>query len=106
MKKATLLIALIFTTMTIAGTAMAWGPCGQKGGGSNKGCVQSCRGYDNPGFANLTQEQKDQIKDLRQQYFDETADLRIELVAKHKEMQILWKTSSPDGHISNPLWAA
>lgn len=101
MKKTAMIITLIFTTITIAGTALAWGPCGSKGNGFNrgngysKGFAGNCQGFGNPDLAGLTQEQQDQLAKLRQDFIDQTAPLRIDLVAKHKEMQILWQTTAP-----------
>lgn len=94
MKKTTLLITILFSIMTLAGTAMAAGPCpGKANWNQNRG--QNCQGYG-PMASNLTPEQQTQLSELRQTFFDQTSDQRIALVAKEKEFQILMETSSPD----------
>ena len=48
------------------------------------------------GFANLTEEQRSQLDKLRQKFFDETAQLRTEILSKRAELRILLNTSNPD----------
>lgn len=44
----------------------------------------------------LTDEQREQIKKLHQKFYDDTAQLRSQIVAKHSELNILMNTSNPD----------
>ncbi|THB77998.1 MAG: periplasmic heavy metal sensor [Desulfobacteraceae bacterium] len=101
MKRATIFITLIFTLSLIAGSVFAYGPCAR--GGQAKGFAKNCPGYGGQNFAELTPEQQEQLTSLRQKFFDDTADLRIELVSKHKEMDILLRTSAPDKEKLNQI---
>jgi zinc resistance-associated protein len=44
----------------------------------------------------LTDEQKAQLDKLHQKFFDDTAQLRSQIAAKHSELNILMNTSNPD----------
>ncbi len=44
----------------------------------------------------LTDEQRTQLDKLHQKFFDETAALRSQMVAKRSELDILMNTSNPD----------
>jgi zinc resistance-associated protein len=46
--------------------------------------------------SNLTEEQKTQMDNLHQKFFDQTAQLRSQIAAKHSELNILMNTSNPD----------
>lgn len=92
MKKQTLMtIAVVFTVITMTGTAFAWNGCGRKA---------NAKGWGGQGFAQqwtqLTDEQKNQLKKLRQQFIDESAEARASMVAKHEQIRILMETSAPD----------
>ena len=45
---------------------------------------------------NLTDEQRTQLDKLHQKFFDDTAAVRSQMVAKHSELSILMNTSNPD----------
>lgn len=92
-KSVSLIMAALFTVVTIAGSALAW-----EGYGKN-GCGKA--GRDGKGrmfhqWTQLTDDQRDQIQTLRQKFRDETADTRVALVSKKEQMDILMNTSSPD----------
>jgi zinc resistance-associated protein len=44
----------------------------------------------------LTDEQREQINKLQQKFYDDTAQLRSQIVAKRSELNILMSTSNPD----------
>jgi Spy/CpxP family protein refolding chaperone len=44
----------------------------------------------------LTDEQREQINKLQQKFYDDTAQLRSQIAAKHSELNILMNTSNPD----------
>ena len=44
----------------------------------------------------LTDEQRTQLDKLHQKFFDDTAAVRSQMVAKHSELSILMNTSNPD----------
>lgn len=94
MKKTALIITILFATITLAGTAMA------KGFYSGGGCWNQDRGQARQGYGpmmnNLTPEQQKQLTDLRQTHQDQTAEQQIALIAKEKEIQVLFGTSAPD----------
>jgi Spy/CpxP family protein refolding chaperone len=66
------------------------------------------RGGWGPG-ANLTPEQAGQVFDLRQIFFNDTADRRRQMMKKRAELAAMWNSPSPDqGQISakqKELWA-
>lgn len=95
MKKQTLMItAIIFTLMTITAPAFA----GNHNARQYKGNANCPRYMKGPGqnWANLTQEQQTQVKDLHQTFVDETASQRASMVSKREEIRILMETSTPD----------
>jgi len=59
--------------------------------------------------ANPTPEQASQVFDLKQKFFNDTADLRRQMALKRAEMAALWNSQSPDqNQISakqKELWA-
>ncbi len=46
--------------------------------------------------ANLTPEQSAQLFDLRQQFMNDTAGLRKQMMVKQTEMAALWQSANPD----------
>ena len=101
-KRGLIVIAVVFTLVAASGSAFAWG----HGKGNNRG---NCPGWVDsnssdqdarcrkPGpWADLSQEQRDQLKALHQSFVDDTADARIIMLTKHEEMRIIMKTSNPD----------
>jgi len=94
MKKATLIIAAIIFAFVASTSAFAWGP-GQ-GKHQGRGFDRECPRGGSEWNAKLTDDQKKQLKELRQKFVDETADLRIDLHSKSEKMRILLETSGPD----------
>lgn len=71
--------------LTLGLTATAWaGPWG-------RGCWG---GFG--GGTPLTSEQSTQIFNLKQKFYNDTADLRRQMVQKRAELAALWQASSPD----------
>jgi len=95
MKKTTLVIAAIIFAFVASTSAFAWGP-GQ-GKHHGKGLNRECPRDGSEWNAKLTDDQKKQLKELRQKFVDETADLRIGLHSKSEKMRILLETSDPNG---------
>jgi len=76
----------------MAATAFAWGP--GRGMGYDR---QNCPRYGGQQVpAQLTEEQTQAFNALRQNFVDETADLRIAQSQKKEEMRLLMQTSDPD----------
>jgi len=66
-------------------------------GGPERGTLSREQGRPIKGaFANLTEEQRGQLAELRQKFFDDTAQLRTQIVSKRAELKILLNTSNPD----------
>ena len=94
MKKITITISTLAAIALIAGAAFAWGPGSGRAAGYGPG---NCPGYDAQGAAStLTQEQQDQLTELRQKYIDQTYKTRAAKVAKAQEVRLLMETSNPD----------
>ncbi len=93
-KQALIFTAIVVTLMTLTSFAFA-GNCNGKRNRGNNDCP---RFMNNPGqqWAALTQEQKNQIMDLRQKFVDETAPQRVIMVSNHEAIRILMETTSPD----------
>jgi zinc resistance-associated protein len=68
---------------SIGAANFAWaGPC-CGGGGWGSG-------------ANLTPAQSAKVSDLRQKFFNDTADLRQQMIQKRGELAALWQAATPD----------
>ena len=89
MKKSITIITTALVISMIAASAFAWG----HGRGQGRG---NCQGYNSPVMESLTQDQKDQLSTLRQEFIDQTYELRSGKMAKMQEMKMLLETSSPD----------
>ena len=87
MKKSILIISSLLVVALFTGNAFAWGPC--KGRGMGDGPGQNA-------FNALSQDQKDQVNALRQDFIDATYDIRAARFAKHQEIRMLMETSAPD----------
>ncbi|SLM32620.1 conserved exported hypothetical protein [Desulfamplus magnetovallimortis] len=93
MKKQTLIaIATLFTIISMMGTAFAWEGCGKNGYGKGH---HNGRGMGQQ-WAQLTDDQKTQIKALQQKFIDETADKRASMISRHEQVRVLMEASSPD----------
>ena len=98
MKRLTLISGILFMTIFLVLPAFAdnrdWGRGRPMKGHWQDGRDATQRNFGR--FNNLTVEQQNQIKELRQNLFDRTADLRTQIIAKSAELNILLNTSDPD----------
>ncbi len=97
MKKTIIIISSILLVAFVAGSVFAWGPDrgkGMMGGGFNQDCPRSGGGQG--GTSDLSKDQRDKLTTLRQQFIDETYELRSAKFAKQQEMRMLMETSDPD----------
>ncbi len=98
MKKLVTVTGIVLLVAALAYPVFAWGPrwagmqgrMGNWGGGSGY-CWRS--GAD---LGTLTQEQQNQLIQLRQKFFNETANLRSELWAKRGQLRTLLTVQNPD----------
>ena len=92
MKKTMMILTALFTAALLAASASAWdnsqGKQGRNGKGMNSPRAQA--------WQSLSQEQKDQLKALRQQYIDQTVEQRTALRQNKIEIRMLMQTSQPD----------
>jgi len=98
MKKAFTIIGIVVLVAAIAIPVMAQGPGGGRGRmmqGYGPGDPANCPRYG-AGDDKLTDEQRAQLDKLHQKFFDETAAMRSQMVAKRSELNILMNTSNPD----------
>jgi zinc resistance-associated protein len=98
MKKILAVVGILALAAVIAVPVLAQGP------GYGKGrYMQGFRGDDQGssprygwGYKDLTDEQRAQMDALQQKFFDETAQVRSQLLAKKGELNVLMNTSNPD----------
>jgi zinc resistance-associated protein len=98
MKKALTIIGIVVLVAAVTIPVMAQGPGAGRGRmmqGYGPGDPANC-----PRYAawddKLTDEQRTQLDKLHQKFFDETAAVRSQMVAKSSELNILMNTSNPD----------
>ncbi|WDP92267.1 MAG: periplasmic heavy metal sensor [Desulfobacter sp.] len=88
MKKSLITLTALLIVGLMASSAFAWGHGqGRRGG---------CGGEGRAVYNNLTPEQQTQLRELRQQFVDETYETRSAMMTKHQELRMLMETSSPD----------
>jgi zinc resistance-associated protein len=98
MKKIITVVGILALAAVIAVPVLAQGP------GYARGRGMMGPGAGDPGvgprygwaYDRLTDEQRAQLAELRQKHFDETAQIRAEMMAKRAELHILMNTSNPD----------
>ena len=100
MKRVLTAVGIMTLVAALAVPALAQGP------GWGPGRMMQGYGYgpggpaDQPRYGawagNLTDEQREQINKLHQKFYDQTAQLRSQIVAKQSELNILMNTSNPD----------
>jgi Spy/CpxP family protein refolding chaperone len=98
MKKMIAIVGILALAAVIAVPVLAQGP-GYAGGRGMMGPRAGDSGMGSRygwAYDKLTDEQRSQLAALRQKHFDETAQVRTELVAKQAELHILMNTSNPD----------
>ena len=92
-KSRVIIIAIVFIFVATT-SAFAWGPgkghCPYKG--ANKGDGKGSYEWG----VKLTDDQKQQMKELHDKFVDETANLRIDIHAKTEKVRVLMETSNPD----------
>ncbi|MCF8075978.1 MAG: periplasmic heavy metal sensor [Desulfotignum sp.] len=93
MKKTLILITALIAVGLLSTYAFSWGP--GKGMGGYGGST-SCPGIDRNAYTDLTEAQKDELVTLRQQFIDNTYELRTSMMQKHNEIRLLMETSQPD----------
>ena len=89
MKKSITILTSVLLMAFIATSVFAWGHGKGKGRGD-------CRGANSQVMENLTQEQKDQLTALRQEFIDQTYEVRSAKMIKKQQMKMLLETSTPD----------
>lgn len=84
MKSKMSLVLIMALVLSLGFAASAWaGPWGRGCGGWGWG-------------ANLTPEQAAKIFDLKQKFYNDTADLRRQMFQKRTELAALWQAATPD----------
>jgi zinc resistance-associated protein len=95
MKKTIIIISSLLMVSLVAGSVFARGQ--GKGQRMGAGYNQDCRGYGGQGIINeLSKEQRDELRALRQTFVDETYEVRTAKFQKRQEMRMLMETSEPD----------
>lgn len=87
MKKTLITITALLIVGFMAASAFAWGHGNGRRGG--------CGGQGRAMYNDLTDDQKTQLRELRQQFVDATYDTRVALMNKHQEIRMLMETSNP-----------
>ena len=99
MKKTIIILGSLLLVALVSTSAFSWGQGGCRGNGQGKGYYnQDCPGSRGQGAAinNLTKDQSDALRELRQNFIDETYEIRSAKFTKHQEMKMLMETSEPD----------
>lgn len=95
MKKITIIAALLFVVAS-ATAAMAWGPCfSGMGGRMDPGRWMNSSALSS---LNLTPEQSEKVRALRESYLRDTMPLQTQMFNKRAELKLLWiqTVSEPD----------
>ena len=103
MKRLLVISGIALLVAAVAVPVLARGPGGGKGsrakgywGGGPGYCSEYGRGY-----GNLTDEQRSQLDNLHQKFYDETASIRTQIWAKRGELNVLMNTSDPDPELAD-----
>lgn len=103
MKKIIVAVGIVALIGMIAVPAIAhgprWGGGGRMMGNWGGGGPGDCPFYGKGPYAQtdtLTEEQRGELKELHQKFYDETAQVRSDLRAKQGELRALMNTSNPD----------
>ena len=87
MKKITIIAALLFVVAS-ATAAMAWSPCfSGRGGRMDPGRWMN---FSTLSSLNLTTEQSERVRALRESYMRDTMPLKTQLFNKRAELKLLW----------------
>lgn len=96
MKKSIIILSSFLMITLVAGSVFAWGP-GRGLGMMGSGYIQDCPVYGGQqNFNDLSKDQINKMGTLRQQFIDETYELRAAKFQKHQEIRMLMQTSEPD----------
>ncbi|PIE63197.1 MAG: hypothetical protein CSA25_01700 [Desulfobacter postgatei] len=87
MKKSLISLTALLMVGFMAASAFAWGHGDKKQGG----CSEQDRGI----YKDLTDDQKSQLRELHQQWVDESYEARAAMMTKHQELRMLMETSNP-----------
>ena len=95
MKRIIKAAAIILLIGAIAAPVMAWGP-GKGGRGTNErgGGDQYSSRFGR--FETLTPEQRDQLEAIHKKFYEETVQLRNDLMVKRAELNAALNTTNPD----------
>ena len=100
MKKSIIIMGSLLLVTLVSTSAFSWGQGGCQGNGQGKGYGnnQNCPGNEGQGavFNDLTKDQSDALRELRQKFIDETYELKSAKFTKRQEMRMLMETSEPD----------
>ncbi|MBF0242316.1 MAG: Spy/CpxP family protein refolding chaperone [Desulfamplus sp.] len=96
-------LVVALALVAIVGNAFAWGNGCGRGGDANS--ANGCASYAQE-FAKLTDEQKNDLKELHQKFIDETATLRESIASKHEELRALIESAAPDKEAIDTLVGA
>lgn len=96
MKKTVVIISSLLLVAFASASTFAWGP--GTGMGRGQGFNQDCPRYGGQGSAinDLSKDQRDQLTTLRQQFIDDTYELRSAKFATQQKIKMLMETSDPD----------
>jgi zinc resistance-associated protein len=98
MKKIATLAGIMVLLVALAVPALAQGPWSGRGPYAQVGpgyCPYYGGAYGGP-WSNLTEEQRQQLDQLYQKFFDQTSQLRSQLWEKQSELNVLLNASKPD----------
>jgi zinc resistance-associated protein len=98
MKKSMIVITSLLAVALLATSAFSWSSGGRGCGGSGQGGsnYEGCGVNGANVWNDLSQEQRDELKALKQKFIDETYEERSAMMVKHQEMRMLMETSDPD----------
>ena len=98
MKKTIIIISSILLVAFAAASTFARGPGSGMGSRMmDAGYNQDCQGYGRQAAVNnLSKDQRDELRALRQQFIDETYEIRAAKFQKQQKMRMLMETSEPD----------
>lgn len=103
MKRIITIVGIIALVGVMVAPALAYSPRGGSGeqmvgprGGGPADCPGHGRGHYGDRAGSITEEQRAELDKLHQKFFDETAQVRTDLLAKKGALRTLLQTSNPD----------
>ncbi|MEA1967755.1 MAG: periplasmic heavy metal sensor [Thermodesulfobacteriota bacterium] len=91
MKKTVIMFSALLVVALMTSQAFSWGH-GRGMGGYDR----NCRGFIGSAWNDLSTAQKAELTELRQQFIDNTYELKVSMMQKHNEVRMLMRTSAPD----------